>query len=422
MTPTPFPARLEANDEAAARRFVTRLVVLLATCIAVAAIVNATIDPHGVHRWIDIEGLNRIKPRANQAPEAFKYRAIDVKAPQTLLLGNSRVELGWNPDDLPHARFGRTVNAAIPGRGLSSMVALADHAWARSRPEQLIVGLEFFDCLASGPRPKRQETHVSPWSVAQPPYDFHVRRAKEMLEDVFSIDTLTDSFTTALAQYDKNAPHLRDDGFQTARNFPAIVRIDGVRKMFTQHETEIVRARARGPKSIRYADGTPSKCLEALNELLAGARERDQTVFLATFPYHARLLEIIVQADLLPAFEDWKREITLAAEKARNAGGRVSLRGFDGYHLYASEAVESAGVSAREMRWYWEAGHFKASLGRAMLAVMIGADPPQPDFGEEMTPASIDAQLVAFRTGRARFLAEQPDTVAEIGAAIARQQ
>lgn len=422
MTSARPAPREEPNDEAASRRFVSRLAVSLAAFLAGLGLLNATIDPHGLHRWIDVEGLNHIKPRANQSPEPFKYRAVEVIAPRTLLLGNSRVEMGWNPDDLPSERFGAAVNAAIPGSGLASMVAIADHAWLRSRPEYLLVGLEFFDCLASGPRPAPRAPAVSAWSATQGARDLHLRRTRALLEDALSLDTVTDTIMTVVRQRDPDAPHLRADGFQTARDYPAIVRVDGVRKMFEQRESETIRARMRSPRSIRYADGTPSICFDALERLLEQARDRNQTVLLATYPYHARLLEIIAQTGLLPAYEDWMREITRVAEKARAASTRVSLRDFSGYHVYASEPIETNGAPKRTMQWYWESGHFKAGLGREMLAMMTGAKAAHTDFGQEMTQSSIEAILVRHREGRARFSTEQPDVVAEIRTAIARSK
>lgn len=136
-----------------ARRFTTRLLATALVVVLGCGLFNAVADPYGLFRWVDRPGFNAIKPRATQASIAFKYRAIDFTLPQTLLLGNSRVEMGWDPARLPSATFGRVVNVALPGQGLGAMVEMANHAWARSRPTTLVVGVEFFDCLEAGPPP-----------------------------------------------------------------------------------------------------------------------------------------------------------------------------------------------------------------------------------------------------------------------------
>ena len=132
-----------------ARRFLIRLLATAAAVVVGCGLFTAVVDPYGLFRWVDVPGFNAIKPRASQMGTAFKYRVIDFVEPQTLLLGNSRVEMGWDPAQLPPAAFGRAANVALPGQSLSAMTAMADHAWARSRPKALMVGVEFFDCLES---------------------------------------------------------------------------------------------------------------------------------------------------------------------------------------------------------------------------------------------------------------------------------
>lgn len=415
-------APLRREEEVRARAFIVRLCLMLAAFVLAAVALNGIVDPHGLHRWMELDGTNRLKPRANQSPEAFKYRSIDVLTPRSLLLGNSRVEMGWDPQDLPRERFGAVVNAAVPGSGLETMIALTDHAWIRSRPAHLLVGLEFFDCLAKGPRPAAGEAMPSAWSSNQDPTTFFLRRTRAALEDLLSLDTAADSITTLLLQRSPDAAHVRNDGFQTARDYPAIARIDGVRKMFVQRESETIRIRLGGPRSVRYEDGSPSTCFDALETLLARAGVRQQTVLLATYPYHARLLEIIAQAGFEPAYEDWKRELTRIVDRARSAGVSVELRDFGGYHAYAREPIARPGRPERVMQWYWESGHFKASLGARMLGVMTGAEPSQAGFGEVMTTASIETLLARSRATREAFVAEQPEVVEEIGAAISRSR
>jgi len=168
------------NDAAAptkkritARRFTTLLLSTAAAVVAGCGMFNALVDPYGLFRWVEQPGFNAIKPRATQTSTAFKFRVIDVTMPQTLLLGNSRVEMGWDPELLPKARFGRVANVALPGQGLGSMVELADHAWARSAPSTLVVGVEFFDCLEGDAAPPPHRTAASPWSAAAGPGILH---------------------------------------------------------------------------------------------------------------------------------------------------------------------------------------------------------------------------------------------------------
>lgn len=417
---TPPALSSSAQTSPQARTFAIRL---LGTCFAVVVgcgLFNAVIDPYGLFRWVDQPGFNEVKPRATQASVAFKYRAVEFLSPQTLLLGNSRAEMGWDPESLPAGRFGSVVNAAMPGQGLGAMVPLAEHAWARSRPATLVIGAEFFDCLEAGPPPAASVHEVLPWDTSAGGAWHRFGRLRAFAAEVLSLDATIDSLQTLLAQRNPNAPHLRRDGFQPARNYPRMQAVEGPRKMFLQRDQENARMRINGPRSIRYDDGHLSGCFAALDQLLGKAQERGQVVFVATYPYHARLFELIANAGLWEAYDDWKTALTeLVAARQRN-GLKVTLRDFGAYHRYAREPIPRPGQKGPIPKWYWESGHFRSDLGDRMLAIMFGDLAPEGLFGATLSPATVAAHLADVRASRVEFVAEQPEIVEEMAALSAR--
>jgi hypothetical protein len=56
------------------------------------------------------------------------------------------------------------------------------------------------------------------------------------------------------------------------------------------------------------------------------------------------------------------------------------------------------------MRWYWEPGHFRTSLGEKIIDRLYGRESA---FGRDLTPATIDTVLAAIRHERDQALAEQ---------------
>ena len=72
-----------------------------------------------------------------------------------------------------------------------------------------------------------------------------------------------------------------------------------------------------------------------------------------------------------PAYEDWKRELVRRVDAARGTMD-VELWDFTGFSPYADERVPRPGDTRTELQWYWEAGHFKKSLGDQMLVNMFG--------------------------------------------------
>jgi hypothetical protein len=403
-----------ASQRITARRFTTLLLVTAAAVVLGCGLFNAVVDPYGLFRWMEQPGFNAIKPRATQASTAFKYRVIDLTLPQTLLIGNSRVEMGWDPELLPSASFGRVANVALPGQGLSSMVAMADHAWARSAPSTLVIGLEFFDCLEAGQAPPLPAQSASPWSVVASGPTRRIERMSAFAGEALSLDTTVDSLQTLLSQRNPNAAHLRRDGFQPARDYPRMQAIEGPRKLFVQRDQENARMRMNGSKTIRYANGQLSDCFAELDRLLANAQAHGQVVYLATYPYHARLLELLVNAGLWQAFEEWKVVLTELVASRRQGGLKVQLRDFAAYHTYATEPIPGPDQTKPVPQWYWESGHFRRELGARMLDVMFGKQPADELFGAELVPDSLAKHMDSVRASRLRFAKAQPQVVAEM--------
>jgi hypothetical protein len=189
--------------------------------------------------------------------------------------------------------------------------------------------------------------------------------------------------------------------------------------MFLQRDRENIARRSAEPKSIRFADGTPAPCFRHLQTILAKAAARKQEVFVATYPYHARLLEIIVALDLWPAYEDWKIELVRTVDSARQQGARVTLRDFGGFHSYAQDKLPLDGSRAPAPEWYWESGHFKSALGNRMLAAIFQNGVPQGSFGVELTGANVAKHLGLVRDEKQEFESRDSAVAAEIRQLVA---
>jgi hypothetical protein len=340
--------------------------------------------------------------------------------PQTLLLGNSRVEMGWDPELPPSARFGRVANVALPGQGLGAMVEMAEHAWSRSAPSSLVIGVEFFDCLEAGPAPASRAQAASPWSSVATGPSRWIERVGAFVGETFSLDTTVDSLRTLLSQRNPDAAHLRRDGFQPARDYPRMQAIEGPRKLFVQRDQENARMRMNGPRTIRYTNGQLSECFAELDQLLADAQARSQTVYMATYLYHPRLLELIVNAGLWQAYEEWKTILAELVASRRQGGLKVQLRDFGAYHAYAAEPIPGPAKTKPVPQWYWESGHFRRELGVRMFDVMFGKESADELFGAELAPDSLARHLNAVRASCLQFVRAQPQVVAEMDA-LAKQ-
>jgi hypothetical protein len=98
--------------------------------------------------------------------------------------------------------------------------------------------------------------------------------------------------------------------------------------------------------------------------------------------------------------EQWKRDlVTILAEDAARHPGQEAfvLWDFSGYNSITTEEVPPGGDTDTEMRWYWEASHYKKEVGDMMLEKIFGSNDPAheipDDFGIRLTVENIDEQL-----------------------------
>ena len=70
------------------------------------------------------------------------------------------------------------------------------------------------------------------------------------------------------------------------------------------------------------------------------------------------------------------------------------------------------------MRWYWEAGHFKKSLGEVMLATMFAASGNQTQWGLSVDVGDLEDHLQWQRAGLESFEASRAAETSELAGFI----
>jgi hypothetical protein len=98
---------------------------------------------------------------------------------------------------------------------------------------------------------------------------------------------------------------------------------------------------------------------------------------------------------------------------------RRELWDFSSFVPYADERVPPPGDVASELRWYWEAGHFKKSLGDLLLARLFDARGTDAPWGRRLLAQDVEAQLRALRTARDDYERAHPAELAELATLIA---
>ncbi len=386
------------------RRYLLTWLTATAALLAAVAVFNAVVDPYGLFRWVDRPGFNHIKPAAaDRGPMTKAYQVLRVQ-PKTLILGNSRAELGLDPNDPAWPASARPVyNLALPGTGTTTSLRYLQHVLAATannpaaQPTLVVWGIDLMDFLTdphttAGTQPLSGDDRrlLLPGNTAR-----WQQQVRDHVESTFTMSALVDSVTTLLDQRNPYAIDLTPQGFNPMHDYIKISQDEGYGAIFKQKDQANIRSFLRMPSSIYGADGRTSPHLSDLQQVIQLCRQHGIELRLFIYPYHAHLLEIFRNTDHWPAFEAWQRAVVqlLAEESATSGKPAYELWDFSALNAYTTEAVPPQGDHHTPTRWYWESGHFKSALGSLMLRRMLNKAAQPGDIGVLLTPANVQAQL-----------------------------
>lgn len=375
----------------AMKRYLSTWFLATALMLLAVAAINLAVDPYGIFRLVDQPGFNSIKPAAASHGAMSKaYQVLRVQ-PKTLILGNSRAEVGLDPNHPAWPQNARPVyNAALPGTGTATSLRYLQHVLAAAagdpakQPTLVLWGVDFMDFLTdpSKPTPERNTNadNAETMRLLTAPAATHMRQQmRDYAESTLTLGALVDSITTLANQRNPYSVDLTQQGFNPMRDYLKITADEGYWAVFRQKELMYDKSFARFPKGIFDASGNTSKHWQDLRDIMRLCRQHGIELRLFTYPYHAHMLDTFERTGHTPGLELWKRALakTLADEAVRSAQPAVALWDFATRNAITVEAVPPKGDRKSSMRWYWEAGHFKSELGGVMLEKFFGSPFPQ---------------------------------------------
>jgi len=221
--------------------------------------------------------------------------------------------------------------------------------------------------------------------------------------------------TTLINQNDSFTNDMTIKGFNPLRHYRLIAQIEGYSALFLQKNQENAKRLVANAAYVRSFSEHP--LLAILRDFLDRSNRSGQEVILLVYPYHADILEMIRILGLWPMFDNWKLSLT-SLVAATGYPGKARFWDFSGYNEITTEAVPPPGDRRTEMHYYWEAGHFKPSLGDLMIARMLGNS--LLPFGVELRPETVIGELDKARTSQLAYRVQRPSEVARIEAIISQ--
>jgi len=378
--------------------------------LANVAAVNLVVDPYGLFRVVDAPGINRLKSQASERGALFKQAGVARMQPRALILGNSRAEIGFDPESPAWPEWARPAfNLALPGAGIAGVAGDFGRALHATRPRLVVVGLDFVDFRVD---PSAADGFTLDGTAADPWRDF-----RDRCSALLTMSSFADSLATVRAQHAPYPTGLTDAGFNPKRDYLGIAQREGYFALFQQRDQENALNYWRGPKLVFRSGTRSSAAFEAVDSIVALARSRGIAVRLVIYPYHAHTLTLFHLAGLWPAFEDWKRELVRRTDVARRDAD-IELWDFTGFSPYADEVVPPPGDIRTELQWYWEAGHFKKELGDVLLSEILVERADAAGWGRRLTEAALEEHLQRQREARTAYEHGHATDVAALSAMI----
>lgn len=367
--------------------------VFLATLVLVlggAATLNYLIDPYGVFGSKPLEQLVRNKVAAIDQPDLAKTYMLERSAAKTILLGNSRVDLGLDPDSKSWpANWQPVFNLAVPGFYMNERVQHFEHALVNGNPSTLVYGLSVDDFWpitpipSTDPEAKRINARLS---IAPDGTENHlafIGRATDYAFALMSFRAMSDSVRTLRSQDDKMLSSITSLGWNTGGSNDAQAARDGY------HEVADWKIRYKLPRMLAWAKD-PQLDFGMFDRLIAGAKAHNVKVVIFVAPSYVDEYVLYRELGLKDHYESWKRQLTARVDAARTTGANVELWDFSGADEYSTEPLPGPDDKKTALRWFWEAQHFKPALGDKVIKAITGGE---EGYGVRLTGANVEAHI-----------------------------
>lgn len=362
------------------------------------------LDPFGMFRGFGLRTDYLLGERIWEDQRKVKDLSLDRLHPDTLIIGNSRVQKGFNVyDPALEQRLGHAHNLGLSGANFDEMDYYTRLAMRGQALKTLIIGLD-----------------IGQFTEARRSDNAEVVNFK-YLQDIYGVD-MVKRFSYALwsSQAIKawesvlQQPHsLTMRGTPNFDEESLYLMTSGYRRVTRRVEYNVA-------DRLRMVDwNSYERRMHLMDALIADACLQGTVIKLFISPVHARHLVLLNEVGLTEKSFQWKRTLTEIVSRHQVFGCDVALLDFGRITTYATEPFPDIDNHAHSMKWYWDSGHYKPALGLLVLQRLFHEAASSAEFGLALTPATIDQSVKAEKTELYQFIHEHPDIVNDVRRAIA---
>jgi hypothetical protein len=353
------------------------LLIPMAIILAVGA-ANFLIDADS-SRHLPTE--HSLFPRTTNHSALSKLHFIAEQQPEVLYFGSSRVEVGL-PVDTALFKTPSVYNAALSANTLGNTLPLIKHVMAGYTPKLIVLGVDFMSFTTKA----NPESNLDAALLSSSFSEYRFKRLLHDLKRAVTVDATSHTITSlrALAaggRYDQITGPASVRG-QTSEQ--EMLRLTATRGQYVQAFQRTLKYAASpppGPADIQAG-------LLMFEEFIASACARKITVRVFSNPRHALGEYMLAKNGHWEAVAAWRSAL---ADIASRYQGACDLKLFDfaGFNSVTAETIEGMSAAAG-LANYWEASHYRETVGKLILKRMFAPDATLPaDFGHDLNRASV---------------------------------
>lgn len=373
-----------------AKKYIVRIVFSIVLIVLFVLGLNYSVDPYAITGAVRINHFNQYKVEINNHTRLSKKYQPLLREHNTLIVGNSRVEMGINPDHRCFISSGwKAYNLGMPGAGVRTQLEYALNVMYQQPIDRVLLSLDFTDFLTPGQRSGGKARNFTRQSTGELAYlttgqanpNYFGIKMLDYYRSLFSLDAFVASLKTLALQSD-SASDRDDAGFNPARDFAKTVRIEGPRALFDQ-KMQVLDQKYSAKWYMRDAAGQLNQSFDDIAEFLSIAAERRVEVYLFTNPFHQSYWDLLEEQGLKKQYSDWLASIEALARTHEIAS--LALWDFSMDSPYIHEEIPARGAITDPLNWFWEPAHYRRELGDIMLESMLSEScGTEVVFGEKL--------------------------------------
>lgn len=363
------------------RRYLAAMAFVSIFLFGAVCAFNYIVNPIGLYSSPVIVGFNDTHPAGALFSRLQKIEAIKKLQPDALVTGSSRADNGLDlraGETIPEGL--RPYNAGLAASSIREQRAMLEFAQAVHPLKLAVITLDYFAFNARRPEnaefePARLSPEaLRPWRAFIDTYD-----------TVTSIDTLIASFKHLRyrkhpERYSVTLPNGRRD----PRDLAMEIKNHGAASLF-RHDPAASAIQSDN-FTTDYSDQPGDNTYKHFEAMLDLVYSRGIKTILIISPVH---FETQMSDERLSVFrqeEQWKRSLVLInkAVAQRYHSSPYPIWDFDYPNAVTTEPVPPENEVASPMKWFWDPGHYNASLGDIVLRKAVMGSQEHPGFGKRL--------------------------------------